>query len=112
MCSAHDNHVAGKYENKAPFPSDIVPADRENMTGKQVREHMEAERARRELEHATWRAGDLATRRLLQADLEKEHGITGNPKAEKLWSLAWAHGHSAGYLDVISHYEELVELVK
>lgn len=33
-------------------------------------------------------------------------------KASKAWSIAWEHGHSSGYNDVVSYFEELVELIK
>lgn len=111
MCNTRDNLAAGKYENKVPFPSEVVPADVENMTVKQVREHKEAERKRRCEGRIAWLAGEDAARELLRADLETEHGVVGNPKAEKLWSLAWEHGHGCGCGDVIFYYEEFVALV-
>lgn len=44
--------------------------------------------------------------------LFKEHGVESNPKAEKVWSLAWEHGHSSGYSEIEIYFEEFVELIK
>jgi len=48
-------------------------------------------------------------------DLENEYGVSrdSNPdKADKLYSLAWDYGHSAGYGEVESHYDTFSELVR
>lgn len=45
-------------------------------------------------------------------DLFVELGIVGNPQADKLYSIAWAHGHSAGYSEVLSYAWDLVDLIK
>ncbi len=37
--------------------------------------------------------------------------IKDNPKAEKLWSMAWENGHSNGYYSVAQEAEELAELL-
>ena len=38
--------------------------------------------------------------------------LTAHPKADKAYALAWEHGHSAGYCDVLSYLVEFAELVK
>ena len=50
--------------------------------------------------------------RKFRADLEAEHDMAGHTKAEKLYSLAYEHGHSSGYEEIAYWYEELVDLVK
>ena|SRR5579863_2654525 len=47
-----------------------------------------------------------------KTDLELEHGVTDNPKRDKLFDIAWSQGHSAGWSEVALHYDELVELIK
>lgn len=47
----------------------------------------------------------------VRISLEEEHGVTGHPKAEHLWDLAWEHGHACGYGDVVSYYEDFVKLL-
>lgn len=47
-----------------------------------------------------------------QRDLEVEHGMVGHPKAGKLFSKAWGHGHSGGFHEIAGSYEDLVELAK
>jgi hypothetical protein len=49
---------------------------------------------------------------LFRSDVEEANDMKGHPKADLLWSKAWEHGHSGGYGEVLSHYEDLVELVK
>ena len=48
---------------------------------------------------------------IFKADLEEEFGLTGHPKADKLYGIAWSYGHSAGYIDVAHYYDELSELL-
>ncbi len=43
--------------------------------------------------------------------LEVDHGISGHPNADKLYSIAWSYGHSAGLGEVVTHYNELADLV-
>lgn len=44
--------------------------------------------------------------------LEREHGVTGHPKAEMVYELAWEYGHANGYGEVATIYDDLVELIK
>ncbi len=44
-------------------------------------------------------------------DLEVEHGVIGNPKAEKLFDIAWEQGHAYGFSEVALHYDQLVVLI-
>lgn len=50
----------------------------------------------------------------LKSDLEFEFGISSdNPKADMLFNIAWKLGHfSAGYAEVVNHYQDLVSLIK
>lgn len=48
----------------------------------------------------------------LRASLETEFSMTGHPKAEKLWKLAWDYGHAYGDNDIRGYYIDLVELVQ
>ena len=34
-----------------------------------------------------------------------------NPKVQKAWSIAYERGHSNGYHEVISYFEDLIELL-
>ena len=45
-------------------------------------------------------------------DLEEAYGVQYNPKAQKLFQIAWDYGHSAGYYEVLGYYDELIELIK
>ena len=60
--------------------------------------------------------GDVASRRAksdeFMKDLLAHLGLTGHPKAEKLFSMAWNQGHASGYSEVAYYAEELAELLK
>lgn len=45
-------------------------------------------------------------------DLFVELGIVGHPKAEKLFAIAWEHGHASGYSEIMSYAWDLVDLIK
>jgi hypothetical protein len=47
-----------------------------------------------------------------QAKLEAKYGLTGHPKADKLYALAWDMGHSAGYSEVEIYYDDMADLLK
>lgn len=45
-------------------------------------------------------------------DLEAVHELSGHPKADKVYELAWEWGHSYGLDEVMSYYDDLAGLVK
>ncbi len=47
-----------------------------------------------------------------QKKMEKIHGLTGHPKAQVLYSLAWQMGHSSGYSEVECYYNDMAVLLK
>jgi len=47
-----------------------------------------------------------------KADLFKETGVTGHPKANKCYGIAYDYGHHAGFEEVASHFDTLVDLIK
>lgn len=63
---------------------------------------------------STERLREIAKQLMLEfkGELESEHGLVGHPKADNLFDIAWAYGHSAGYSEVRVHYETLSELLK
>lgn len=44
-------------------------------------------------------------------DLIAEHYATGWPKVDLCYEKAWEHGHSAGLHEVVTYFEDLVELL-
>ena len=110
--NVRDNLAAGKYENKVQYSVAKIPPDEKRMTVREAREFVEAEKKRDRDQRNLHRAEDSRINAQVCADLEIEHGVVGHPKAGKLWSLAWEHGHSSGYGDVIHYYENFVELLK
>jgi hypothetical protein len=45
-------------------------------------------------------------------DLFDEHGVTGNPRAQRCYDIAWSYGHSSGLQEVANYFSELVDLIK
>ncbi len=111
--SVRDDIAAGKYENHVPYsPPPMPEIDETKTTIARAREIREAYQASKLDQHRLHQeeGGRLTT--LLKADLEAENGVVGHPKANLLWSLAWEHGHSSGYSDVVNYYDNFVELLK
>lgn len=102
---------AGRYKNNLPYSWEKIPVT-DDMTIKQAREHEEEQKrlAREQRDKHHREDGRLTA--LLRSDLEHEHGVVGNPKAGKLWEIAWSAGHSNGYGAVADNYGELVELIQ
>jgi len=48
----------------------------------------------------------------LKEDLFVEAKITNNPKAQKLWDIAWQHGHASGFTEVYNYFYEYLDLIK
>ena len=50
--------------------------------------------------------------RQFKVDLFVAYGVTGHPKAEKAFNLAWEFGHSGGLHEVELYFSTLVALIK
>lgn len=50
--------------------------------------------------------------RQFKVDLFVAYGVTGHPKAEKAFKLAWEFGHSAGLYEVELYFSTLATLIK
>src|SRR4051812_42279726 len=88
----YDKLQAEAYKNEATYP------DRKDPEYKAKREAYNQRTAALEAE--------------FKNDLYVEFGVVGHPKADQVFSLAWSHGHSAGYAEVANYFSEFVELIK
>jgi len=61
--------------------------------------------------YARYQEGERKAGEDFKKDLLEELGVTGHPKADKLFSLAWSYGHSSGYSEVFSYASEFVDLL-
>lgn len=48
---------------------------------------------------------------LFKRDMFEDLGIADNPKRDKLFSIAWDKGHSAGLSEVYNEAQDLVDLI-
>lgn len=58
-----------------------------------------------------WHAEQSRLGALFKLEALEDVGLTGHPKAEKAWALAWENGHSGGYSDVYSLLVDYAELL-
>ena len=63
-------------------------------------------------EHQAWGEAEAECTQAVIGSLEAEHDMMNHPKRDRLWAKAWEHGHWSGYHEVISYYEDFLELVK
>jgi beta-xylosidase len=48
---------------------------------------------------------------VFQQDVYVHCGVQNNPKRDACWSKAWEHGHSAGLHEVLTYFEDFVDLI-
>jgi len=82
---------AGEYRSKLPYPERLAADYRE------LRRAYQLDQARLDLQ--------------FKVDLIRENGVEGHPKADLCYSKAWDHGHSSGYSEVVTYFEDFVELL-
>ena len=62
-------------------------------------------------EKKTWREREQELSAQFKKDLFEELEIENNPRREKLFEIAWSHGHGSGYSDVYYLACELADLI-
>lgn len=87
------NIVERAYEPKVPFSEGTTPEEK------------------RECRRRYQVAVSEGVRRF-RHDLEECFGTGSWPSAERMYSTAWADGHSYGFHEVFSHYMDMVEVVR
>ena len=63
-------------------------------------------------ERRAYRAQEAELKQLFRVNLAQLHGLQGHPKEPLLFDIAWDHGHSAGYVEVLQYYDQFADLVK
>jgi hypothetical protein len=108
-----------KYKNRDPFPSvPQRPRLDKNAKPSEIREHANAVEKFEEdfkkyrLLSGEWRIKDQELMRQFVHDVLEEYGILDHPKADKLYAIAWDHGHASGFEEVAYWVRELAELIK
>lgn len=79
------------YHPQREYPSYKDPARNENM--KLYRQEQDEKKA------------------LFKNDLLETFGVKDHPKAEKAFRLAWELGHGVGFYEVLTHFNNFVELI-
>jgi hypothetical protein len=93
--SVRDKANNGDYTSKLKWPSGEMD--------------YETRRAMRDAYHEDTRRFELEFR----ADLEAEYNLARFTQAtrDKVFSLAWASGHAAGFAEVVNEYDHIMDLV-
>jgi hypothetical protein len=107
------------YKNTMPWPSAIKkprltslsPTQEELDTYTKLHEKYMSDIVESDAQKKAYRIHERILMNQFKKDLLDELGITGHPKADKLYDFAWEHGHSDGYASVYSWAEELVDLI-
>lgn len=122
MSSTYDKAIAGDYASKLDYgtrPKEpaVLRRTAVSLTKEELRslpeiisEHESAVATQREKQVA-YREDCSRLVEQFRNDLEAEHGVAGHPMADKLYSMAYEHGHSAGLTEVAIHYADFVELL-
>lgn len=79
--------------------------------GKSVKDDYEARYAAYKEARQLYNEVGAALNDEFKKDALEYFDLTGNPKADKAYSMAWERGHSSGYHDVLSNLEDLSELL-
>jgi hypothetical protein len=94
--SVYDKIKDGDYTSKLPYPKGF----RANWTSKD-------EDMRRAYKEDADRLDEQ-----FKIDALQELGVAGHPKAQKLYLLAYEHGHAGGYSDIWTYMNDFADLVK
>lgn len=111
--------VAKYFENLSktlPYPRLSPKPIRERFSshaafGKAMDE-WESERSEHRVMLEDYRQSQNRLEQGFKRELLKYLEIENHPNADKLYSLAWEHGHSSGFVEVASYAEEFVGLMK
>lgn len=113
----------GAYKTKLPYPArpkepeilgkrarDLTPAEAASIPKAQT----DFDQAKKDYEAArrAYNEDNGRLDALFRVHLELEHGMTGHPKADILYSKAYDRGHSSGQSETAIVYGDLVDLVK
>jgi len=72
----------------------------------------EAKDPDRQAKREAYNADEARLLREFKADMFEDCGVTGHPKADKAFDIAWSHGHASGLYDVYCYFSELAELLR
>jgi hypothetical protein len=110
--SKYMNHR--KYPTRLSVPRLASNTPTEAEINKYLSEVKEFDKAKVEYEKnlAAYQEAKAERIRQFKVDLFVAYGVTGHPKAEKAFELAWEFGHSGGLHEVELYFSTLVTLIK
>jgi len=113
----YQNINDGVYQNKMHYPGPTPKRPKELGKGYEVADRVativyrnflaEFNRDKRE-----WDREQTERYENFRRDALEYCGLTSHPKAGRLFTYAWDHGHSAGYHEVVGWLEDIAEILQ
>ena len=103
-----------KYPTRLSIPRLVSNTPTEAEINKYLSEVKEFDKAKAEYAKnlAAHQEAEAECLRRFKIDLFVAYGVTGHPKAEKAFNLAWEFGHSGGLHEVELYFSTLATLIK
>lgn len=103
-----------KYPTRLSIPRLVSNTPTEAEINKYLSEVKEFDKAKVEYAKnlAAYQEAEAERIRQFKVDLFVAYGVTGHPKAERAFNLAWDFGHSGGLHEVELYFSTLVALIK
>ena len=103
-----------KYPTMLSIPRLVSNTPTEAEINKYLSEVKEFDKAKVEYAKnlAAYQEAEAERIRQFKVDLFVAYGVTGHPKAERAFNLAWDFGHSGGLHEVELYFSTLATLIK
>jgi len=103
-----------KYPTRLSIPQLVSNTPTEAEINKYLSEVKEFDKAKVEYAKnlAAYQEAEAERIRQFKVDLFVAYGVTGHPKAERAFNLAWDFGHSGGLHEVELYFSTLATLIK
>jgi hypothetical protein len=113
MKSVYEKLKDGDYKNKLPYPTSASTIALRILRGAVGAENIPVlEGPARALALQAYNAESRQLEAQFKADALEEVGLTGHPKADAVYALAWDYGRASGFSEVMNCLRELADLVK
>lgn len=109
-----------KYKNTLPYPTKpksvaslgIPDFLKDTAEAKAAVADLEAKHTEYQKALAAYRQEDGRLGDLFRKDALEEVGLTGHPRADKAFGLAYSKGHSGGLAEVVCELREIAEVLQ
>jgi hypothetical protein len=64
----------------------------------------------RKVQREKWHAEEAVEKEKIKAQLAADYGVPRDPFFDKIWDIAWCHGHASGFEEVKGYFADLSDL--